>query len=180
MNVQQMPGSLMQHYPTHTKASAYLMGARDDCLVFSLSDQVASNDSFVAATRPHCRSLPTTQDMYQVPLPRVQSLRGVQGELLAQSQIRLLELHRALTQRAHQAGLSDEDLLVANSNLEHQLEASRQQCKSCDEYAPLRLSPLPFLLLLSPCQSWTLSTACSDEDVAIAMPNMVKEHQGSD
>ena len=53
---------------------------------------------------------------------------ALQGELLASSQSKVVELHTALTQHAHRAGVTDEQLLIENARVTTELESSRQRC----------------------------------------------------
>lgn len=56
----------------------------------------------------------------------------LQGELLASSQAKVVELHTALTQHAHRAGVTDEQLLIENARMRTELECSRQHCQESD------------------------------------------------
>ena len=60
------------------------------------------------------------------------SLYALQGQLLASSQAKVVELHTALTQQAHKAGITDEQLLVDNARMSSELESSRQYCRECE------------------------------------------------
>lgn len=62
----------------------------------------------------------------------VKSLYALQGQLLASSQAKVVELHTALTQQAYKAGVTDEQLLVDNARMSSQLESSRQNCRECE------------------------------------------------
>lgn len=58
---------------------------------------------------------------------------AVQGEMLVNSQAKVVELHRSLMHHARLTGITDEGLLVSNSNLVQDLEASKQYSHRCDE-----------------------------------------------
>lgn len=60
-----------------------------------------------------------------------------QGELLASSQAKVVELHTTLTQHAHRAGVTDEHLLIENARLSTELECSRQHCQEVDRWVAL-------------------------------------------
>ena len=62
----------------------------------------------------------------------VKTSYALQGQLLASSQGKVVELHAALTQQAHKAGITDEQLLVDNARMSSQLESSRQFCRECE------------------------------------------------
>ena len=69
------------------------------------------------------------RDHHQCAAPSVAFKAGTetQGELLASSQAKVVELHGTLTRHAGHAGVSDEQLLVSNARLQSDLESSMQR-----------------------------------------------------
>ena len=68
----------------------------------------------------------------------------VQGELAASSQAKVVELHRALTQHAHRAGITDQQLMVDNARMSSELESSTHFSNECQRCAPIVTSS-PFV-----------------------------------
>lgn len=62
---------------------------------------------------------------------------SLQGELLASSQAKVVELHAALTQHAHMAGVTDEQLLIENARMSSELESSRQHSQQSEGWVAL-------------------------------------------
>jgi hypothetical protein len=56
----------------------------------------------------------------------------LQREMLASSQAKVVELHNALSQHAHKAGITDQQLIVDNARMSSELESSMQYCKECE------------------------------------------------
>ena len=56
----------------------------------------------------------------------------LQGEMLASSQAKVVELHDALSQHAHKAGITDQQLIVDNARMSSELESSMQYCQECE------------------------------------------------
>ncbi len=52
--------------------------------------------------------------------------------MLASSQVKVVELHNALSQHAHKAGISDQQLIVDNARMSSELESSMQYCQECE------------------------------------------------
>ena len=64
----------------------------------------------------------------------------MQGEMLSNSQAKVVELHRSLMHHARLTGISDQELLISNSNLAQELESSQQYGARCDQCALCTLS----------------------------------------
>ncbi|KAL0021823.1 hypothetical protein WJX77_004862 [Trebouxia sp. C0004] len=56
----------------------------------------------------------------------------LKGEMLASSQAKVVELHNALSQHAHKAGITDQQLIVDNARMSVELESSMQYCQECE------------------------------------------------
>ena len=52
--------------------------------------------------------------------------------MLASSQAKVVELHSALSQHAHKAGITDQQLIVDNVRMSSELESSMQYCQECE------------------------------------------------
>ena len=55
--------------------------------------------------------------------------------MLSNSQTKVVELHRSLMHHARLTGISDQELLISNSNLAQELESSQQYGARCDQCA---------------------------------------------
>ena len=64
----------------------------------------------------------------------------LQGELLASSQAKVVELHDALSRHARNAGISDEQLMVDSAKLKAELESSLRHSQECEGYAAFTIS----------------------------------------
>lgn len=55
-----------------------------------------------------------------------------QGELLASSQAKVVELHITVTQQARKFGITDHQLLIDNARISSELESSVRHCQERD------------------------------------------------
>ncbi len=83
----------------------------------------------VACYAPHSMMI---RSVLGVCLNRLWRCFALQGEMLASSQAKVVELHNALTQHAHKAGISDQQLIVDNARMSSELESSMQYCQECE------------------------------------------------
>jgi len=82
---------------------------------------------------PTCCLIRTSFDADQgACLNRLWTRVALQEEMLASSQAKVVELHNALSQHAHKAGVSDQQLIVDNARMSSELESSMHYCQECE------------------------------------------------